>query len=80
MSADGVTDALSDLILTPGNGHKVVPIINAALIALMTMLLYCAFKWSAIAAHLYAMVALALGLLLSVNWFSAELRKEAKRS
>mmetsp|Transcript_32361 Transcript_32361/g.97316 ORF Transcript_32361/g.97316 Transcript_32361/m.97316 type:complete len:83 (-) Transcript_32361:46-294(-) len=68
--------SLEELLLTPGNAHKVVPIANAALAALIFVLLASAYKWSAIAIHLYAMVGLALGLLGSLNFVAATLRAE----
>ena len=63
-----------------GNAVKAIPIANGALAALITVLLLSAHRWPGIAIHLYAMVFLAGGLLASLNWVAAELRKDAKRS
>ena len=66
---------LEDL-LEPGTALKYVWIANAALIALMVVLLASAVAWPAIALHLYVMVALALGLFGSLNWVAKELQRE----
>ena len=63
-------------MLTPGTAIKMVPVANAALIALMVVLLASAVAWPAIALHLYVMVALALGLFGSLNWVAKELQRE----
>ena len=63
-----------------GNAVKAVPVANGALAALVALLLLSAQRWPGIAAHLYAMVFLAGGLLASLNWVAAELRRDAKRS
>ena len=49
-------------LLTPGTAIKMVPVANAALIALMVVMLASAVAWPNIAIHLYAMTGLALGL------------------
>jgi len=67
---------LEDL-LEPGTALKMVPVANAALIALMVVMLASAVAWPAIAVHLYAMVALALGLFGSLNWVARELKDKA---
>ena len=64
-------------MLTPGTAIKMVPVANAALIALMVVLLASAVAWPAIALHLYVMVALALGLFGSLNWVARELKDKA---
>ena len=66
---------LEDL-LEPGTALKYVWIANAALVALMVVLLASAVAWPAIALHLYVMVALALGLFGSLNWVAKELQRE----
>ena len=63
-------------MLTPGTAIKMVPVANAALIALMVVMLASAVAWPAIALHLYVMVALALGLFGSLNWVAKELQRE----
>ena len=67
---------LEDL-LEPGTALKYVWVANVALIALMVVLLASAVAWPAIAVHLYAMVALALGLFGSLNWVARELKDKA---
>ena len=67
---------LEDL-LEPGTAIKMVPVANAALVALMVVLLASAVAWPAIAIHLYVMVALALGLFGSLNWVARELKDKA---
>ena len=64
-------------MLTPGTAIKLVPVANAALIALMVVMLASAVAWPAIAIHLYVMVALALGLFGSLNWVARELKDKA---
>ena len=64
---------LEDL-LEPGTALKYVWIANAALIALMVVLLASAVAWPAIAIHLYAMIGLALGLFGSLNFVVKELK------
>ena len=66
---------LEDL-LEPGTALKYVWIANAALVALMVVLLASAVAWPAIALHLYVMVVLALGLFGSLNWVAKELQRE----
>ena len=63
-------------LLEPGTALKYVWIANAALIALMVVLLASAVAWPAIALHLYVMVALALGLFGPLNWVAKELQRE----
>ena len=63
-------------LLTPGTAIKMVPVANAALIALMVVMLASAVAWPNIAIHLYAMTGLALGLFGSLNWVAKELQRE----
>ena len=67
---------LEDL-LEPGTALKYVWVANVALIALMVVLLASAVAWPAIAIHLYAMTALALGLFGSLNFVVKELKDKA---
>ena len=69
-----MSNILEDL-LTPGTGVKIVPFVNRTLGALIAVLLFSALRWQAVAVHLYVMVLLALGLLASLNWFAAEMKK-----
>ena len=64
-------------LLEPGTALKYVWIANAALVALMVVLLASAVAWPAIAIHLYAMIGLALGLFGSLNWVARELKDKA---
>ncbi|KAJ8608875.1 hypothetical protein CTAYLR_005262, partial [Chrysophaeum taylorii] len=63
-------------------GYKVVPLVNATLLALIAVLVASALRWSdsAVAVHLVAMGVIAVLLLATVNWFSHELRKASKAS
>ena len=63
-------------LLTPGTAIKMVPVANAALIALMVVMLASAVAWPNIAIHLYVMTGLALGLFGSLNWVAKELQRE----
>ena len=69
-----MSNILEDL-LTPGTGVKIVPFVNRTLGALIAVLLFSALRWQAVAVHLYVMILLALGLLASLNWFAAEMKK-----
>ena len=69
-----MSNILEDL-LTPGTGVKIVPFVNRTLGALIAVLLFSALRWQAVAVHLYVMIFLALGLLASLNWFAAEMKK-----
>ena len=52
-----------------------MPFVNRTLGALIAVLLFSALRWQAVAVHLYVMIFLALGLLASLNWFAAEMKK-----
>ena len=69
-----MSNILEDL-LTPGTGVKIVPFVNRTLGALIAVLLFSALRWQAVAVHLYVMIFLAIGLLASLNWFAAEMKK-----
>ena len=69
-----MSNILEDL-LTPGTGVKIVPFVNRTLGALIAVLRFSALRWQAVAVHLYVMIFLALGLLASLNWFAAEMKK-----
>jgi len=72
---------LAELILTPGTGVKVVPIINTALVLLIIVLALSAIRWhdSSIVIHLGAMGILAVMLFITINWFANELQKTKSR-
>ena len=76
---------LAELITTllePGTGYKAVPIVNGAVVALLVVLGASAATWAPreVTVHLAVMAGLAVGLLLSVNWFARELRSSAKKA
>ena len=60
-----MSNILEDL-LTPGTGVKIVPFVNRTLGALITVLLFSALRWQAVAVHLYVMIFLSLGLLAAL--------------
>ncbi|KAJ1454904.1 hypothetical protein M885DRAFT_565890 [Pelagophyceae sp. CCMP2097] len=64
-------------LLVPGTGPKVVPIVNGALLCLLFVLGCSAAAWprAAVTVHLAVMAALATALLISINWFARELKK-----
>ena len=73
----GFFNVLLDLILTPGSSLKLIPVINISILALILLLFL--LSWSKIASiHLIILGSLALGLLLSVNWFYHEYKKALK--
>ena len=69
-----LADVVVDLIFSPGSSLKLVPVINVSLLALLGLL--CVLAYSKIAViHLVILSSLAVGLLLSVNWFYYEFQK-----
>ncbi len=57
-----------DLIFQPGSSFKLIPVINISIVLLLGVLF--ALSYSKIATiHLLVMSFLALGLLISVNWY-----------
>ena len=74
MSDGGVIQFVIDLIFQPGSSLKLVPVINLAVLALLALLLAVAHTKIA-AVHLVVLASLAVGLLLSVNWFYYEYQK-----
>lgn len=68
---------LTDLLLVlvePGTGLKLVPYINGSL--LMLVLVLCATMLGGFfSGHLLVLLALAIALMASVNWFVHEYRK-----
>ena len=68
---------LEDILLVlvePGTGLKLVPIINCALVALICVLAITLLAVKSV--HLIVMLVLAICLMASINWFVHELRKE----
>lgn len=72
--------AVIEAILEPGTGYKVVPFVNATIAVLLVVLVASAINWSHtdIAVHFWAMSVIAVLLLVTVNWFAAELKKAKK--
>jgi len=74
-----LTDVVVDLIFSPGSSLKLVPVINVSILALLVLL--CVLAYSKIAViHLVVLSTLAVGLLLSVNWFYYEFQKATSAS
>mmetsp|Transcript_3430 Transcript_3430/g.5344 ORF Transcript_3430/g.5344 Transcript_3430/m.5344 type:complete len:84 (+) Transcript_3430:76-327(+) len=72
-----MTDVISvvfDLIFSPGSSLKLVPVINVVILLLLILMAYLLYsKIETI--HIVIMSTLALGLLMSVNWFYYEFQK-----
>ncbi|KAJ1430822.1 hypothetical protein B484DRAFT_395766 [Ochromonadaceae sp. CCMP2298] len=60
---------LIDLIFTPGSSLKLVPVINVAVLLLLGLMSYLLYTEIA-TIHIVVMSTLAVGLLLSVNWYA----------
>jgi len=69
-----VAQFVVDLIFQPGSSLKLVPVINISVLALLALLLAVAHTKIAVV-HLIVLASLAVGLLLSVNWFYYEFQK-----
>ena len=68
---------LEDLLLVlvePGTGLKLVPYINGALVMLI-LVLGATMAGGFFSVHLLVLLALAVALMASINWFVHELRK-----
>mmetsp|Transcript_4795 Transcript_4795/g.19212 ORF Transcript_4795/g.19212 Transcript_4795/m.19212 type:complete len:110 (-) Transcript_4795:1279-1608(-) len=67
------------LLLTPGSSTQLVPVINFCLVVVMAIMGYTAYSSSvsAVQLHCSIMAALAMGLLITINWFVA-IYNEAK--
>eukprot|EP01039_Chlorochromonas_danica_P001356 gene1356-1478_t len=70
-----VIQFLVDLIFQPGSSLWLVPAINVTVLVLIFMLLIVGFYSDVAKIHVVVMSTLALGLLLSVNWFFHEFQK-----
>jgi len=57
-----------DLVLQPGSSLKLVPVINVVILALL-VLMVCLLYSQIATIHIVIMSTLAVGLLLSVNWY-----------
>ena len=67
-----------DLIFQPGSSMKLVPAINVSVLCLLVVLL-CAAHTKIAMIHLVVLSSLAVGLLISVNWFYYEYQKVINR-
>ena len=67
----------TDLIFQPGSSLKLVPVINISILALI-ILLCCLYK-TIDSIHIIILSSLAVGLLISVNWFFYEYSKEIEK-
>lgn len=63
-----LTQLIVDLILQPGSSLKLVPVINVVILALLVLMTYLLYTKIAVI-HIIIMSTLAVGLLLSVNWY-----------
>lgn len=70
---------LVDLILTPGSSLKLVPAINLTVLLLLILMLCLLYSKIALV-HIIVMSSLAVGLLVSVNWFYYEFQKVSASS
>lgn len=75
--AGPVTQLVSHL-LTPGSSMKLLPAVNVCLVCLLGLLIYLA-DGVLPKVHVYIMGTLATVLLLAVNWFIAEYKKELQK-
>lgn len=75
-----VTQFFIDLIFQEGSSLRLVPAINIAILALFLLLFVVVFGMNTTvpSIHLVVLSSLALGLLLSVNWFYYEYQKALK--
>lgn len=63
-----ITQFLVDLIFQPGSSLKLVPVINVVILALLVLMVYLLYTKIDVI-HIVVMSTLAVGLLLSVNWY-----------
>lgn len=74
---DKAVGIIVELIFQPGSSLKLVPVINVSILCLLVVL--CFVTYTKIATiHLVVLSSLAVGLLLSVNWFVSEFKKAVK--
>ena len=64
-----IAQFLVDLILQPGSSLKLVPVINVVILLLLVLMVCLLYSKIAVI-HIIVMSTLALGLLLSVNWYN----------
>lgn len=73
-------DGIIASITTPGASPALISTINAAILLLLAVVVWYSVTAGALDLHLTVMAALALGLLLSLNWFISMVRSaEDKR-
>ena len=77
-SQQGLLGVVVDLIFQPGSSMKLVPAINVSVLCLLVVLL-CAAHTKIAMIHLVVLSSLAVGLLISVNWFYYEYQKVINR-
>ena len=70
-----VAERFIDHLMTPGSSMKLLPAVNVCLVSLLGLLLYMA-DGVLPTVHLNIMGGLSLFLLVAVNWFIREFRKE----
>eukprot|EP01031_Cornospumella_fuschlensis_P028126 gene28126-33963_t len=73
-----IVQFILDLIFQPGSSLWLVPAINVTVLLLIGMLLVTGFYTDVAKIHIIVMSSLAVGLLLSVNWFFHEYNKAVK--
>jgi len=72
--SEGVFKGLVDHLWAPGSSLKLVPAINVSVLCLLILLL-CVAHTKIATIHLVVLASLAVGLLLSVNFFYYEYQK-----
>jgi hypothetical protein len=76
---DGLFQVVIDLILTPGSSLKLVPVINVAILLLLVLMGLLLYSKIAVI-HIVVMSTLAVGLLISVNWFYYEFQRVSQEN
>ena len=76
MNVQTLIEGLTDLIFQPGSSLKLVPLINAAILSLILLLCCLGYYNTIDSIHIIILSVLAIGLLISVNWFFHEYNKE----
>jgi len=66
-----VLQFILDLIFQPGSSLLLVPAINVTVLLLIFLLITAGFYSDVAKIHFLVMAFLALGLLLSVNWYAS---------
>ena len=79
MSVQTLIEGLTDLIFQPGSSLKLVPLINTAILSLIVLLCCLGYYNTIDSIHIIILSVLAIGLLISVNWFFHEYNKEIEK-